>query len=98
LKAVHIMVLSTTIKQNLQYDKYSLLAMYYKCRRSQTAVPEDYPFYAAAVIGPFVYIGAVVHAALWRQLSSIMGSIVSLPVAKKPMHARYANIEALRYT
>ena len=36
-----------------------------------------YPFWAAAVIGPFVYISAVAHAALWRQISSIVGSIVS---------------------
>jgi len=47
-------------------------------RLSQAAVPEEYPFYAAAVIGPLVYIGAVVHAAFWRQISSIVGSIVSL--------------------
>ena len=52
--------------------------MYYNAGISQAAVPEDYPFYAAAVIGPFVYIGAVAHAALWRQISSIVGSIVSL--------------------
>jgi len=35
-------------------------------------------FYAAAVLGPFVYSGAVAHAAFWRKISSIMGSIVSL--------------------
>jgi len=45
---------------------------------SQAAVPEDYPFYAAAVIGPFVYTGAVAHAALWRQISSIVGSIIAV--------------------
>ena len=38
--------------------------------------PENYPFYAAAVVAPLVYIGAVGHAAHWRQ--SIVGSIVSL--------------------
>ena len=39
--------------------------------------PGSYPFWAAAVIGPIVYISAVVHATLWRQISSILGSIVS---------------------
>lgn len=39
--------------------------------------PQSYPFWAAAVFGPIVYICAVVHAALWRQTSSILGSIVS---------------------
>jgi len=48
------------------------------CRTSNSAVPWNYTFYAAAVIGPFVYIGAMVHAAFWRQISSIVGSIVSL--------------------
>jgi len=47
-------------------------------RRSQAAIPEDYPYYAAAVFGPFVYIGAVAHAALWRQISSIVGSIIAV--------------------
>ena len=39
--------------------------------------PLEYPFWAAAVIGPFVYISAVAHAALWRLISSIVGSVVS---------------------
>ena len=42
------------------------------------SAPGSYPFWAAAVIGPIVYICAVSHAALWRQTSSIVGSIVSL--------------------
>ena len=36
-----------------------------------------YPFWAAAVIGPFVYIIAAAHAAMWGQISSIVGSVVS---------------------
>ena len=39
--------------------------------------PEFYAYWAAAVVGPFVYICAVAHAALWRQISSIVGSVVS---------------------
>ena len=39
--------------------------------------PTEYPYFAAAVIGPFVYISAAAHAALWRQISSIVGSVVS---------------------
>ena len=37
----------------------------------------EYPYWAAAVIGPFLYISAVAHAALWRQISSIVDSVVS---------------------
>ena len=36
-----------------------------------------YPFWAATAVGPVVYILAVIHALLWRQLSGIVGSIVS---------------------
>jgi len=37
----------------------------------------NYPYWAASVVGPVVYILAVIHALLWKQLSGVVGSIVS---------------------
>ena len=42
--------------------------------------PSFYPFWVASVTGPVVCIVAVAHILLWRQLSGIVGSIVSIPV------------------
>ena len=36
-----------------------------------------YSYWVASVVGPVVYILAVIHALLWKQLSGIVGSIVS---------------------
>ena len=36
-----------------------------------------YPYWAGSVLGPIVYILAVVHALLWGFPSAILGSIVS---------------------
>ena len=58
------------------YNNALLHGMYILCSAQGTS-PLNYPFWAAAVIGPFVYILAVAHAALWKQISSIVGSVVS---------------------
>ena len=50
---------------------------YIVCSYTGYTSPLEYPYFAAAVIGPFVYISAAAHAALWRQISSIVGSVVS---------------------
>ena len=42
--------------------------------------PSFYPFWVASVTGPVVCIVAVAHTLLWKQLSGIVGSIVSIPV------------------
>ena len=39
--------------------------------------PDLYAFWAVSVIGPIVYIVAVLHAVLWSYPGSICGSIVS---------------------
>ena len=44
--------------------------------------PSLYPFWVASVAGPVVCIVAVAHTLLWKQLSGIVGSIVSIPVHK----------------
>lgn len=36
-----------------------------------------YPFWVASVVGPVIYILAGIHALLWKQLSGVVGSIVS---------------------
>ena len=36
-----------------------------------------YSYWVASVVGPVVYIVAVIHALLWKQLSGVVGSIVS---------------------
>ena len=54
-----------------------LHGMYILCSTLGQNSPVEYPLWAAAMIGPFVYILAVAHAALWKQISSIVGSVVS---------------------
>ena len=36
-----------------------------------------YSYWVASVVGPVVYIAAMVHALLWRQFSGAVGSVVS---------------------
>ena len=46
-----------------------------------------YSHWVTSVVGPVVYIVAVVHALLWRQLSGTAGSIVS---------CQYCNLHDIR--
>ena len=62
---------------NIYYITNELLRGIYIVCSYPGAFPPEYRFWAAAVIGPFVYISAVAHAALWKQISSTVGSVVS---------------------
>ena len=42
-----------------------------------------YPYWAGSVLGPIVYILAVVHALLWGYPSAIVGSVVSLDIEQQ---------------
>ena len=39
--------------------------------------PYSYPYWMVCFSGPFVIVTAILHAALWKPISIIMGAIVS---------------------
>ncbi len=39
--------------------------------------PESYPLWIVSISGPFLFISAVIHAALWKPWDSAFGAIVS---------------------
>ena len=41
--------------------------------------PLSSAFWIVCISGPFTFIAAILHAALWRPLSPFMGAVVSLP-------------------
>ena len=57
--------------------------------------PSLHPFWVATVTGPVVCIVAVAHTLLWRQLSGIVGSIVSILVHKIKKISTIIFIESL---
>ena len=39
--------------------------------------PFSYPYWIVCISGPFVFAAAVIHAAIWKPYSLIVGAIVS---------------------
>ena len=46
--------------------------------------PYSYPYWMACISGPFVIVTAVLHAALWKPISNIMGAVVSSVICLTP--------------
>lgn len=56
--------------------------------------PDSYPLWIVSISGPFLFVTAVIHAALWKPWSSLFGAIVSLI----QMHAHKAKSIILHNT
>ena len=92
------MVLATTIKQNLHYDKYSLLAMYYNAGEVKLQSLSSTHSMQLLSLGPLctLVLWSMLHSG-GRSAHAVVGSTVSLQVAKKSvMQDLHANIEACR--
>jgi len=90
------MVLATTIKQNLHYDKYSLLAMYYNA--GEVKLQSLSSTHSMQLLSLVPLCTLVLWSMLHSGGRSVVGSTVSLQVAKKSvMQDLHANIEACRY-
>ena len=94
------MGLTTTIKQNLHYYKYSLLAMYYNAGEVKLQSLSSTHSMQLLSLGPSctLVLWPMLHSAAGGSSAQLWALLYPCKLQRNLCHVRPANIEACRYT